>query len=138
KDAGVEEQLKDKSLLVTEEQRLKTASDRLDPYVEVVAELRKRLPVDASFASADSLKDLPAAATLGRLVPVLQRLEKDLEAAAAAIEAAIARAREGFGGVKAEWDKRHNEVQRVYEKMLRKLQETKIEGAQFIALRKRV
>lgn len=138
KDAGVEEQLKDKSLLVTEEQRLKTASDRLDPYAEVVAKLRKRLPVDVSFASADSLKDLPAAATLSRLVPVLQRLEKDLEAAAAAMESAIVRAREGIGGVKAEWDNRHDDVQRVYEKTLRKLQETKIEGAQFIALRKRV
>jgi energy-coupling factor transporter ATP-binding protein EcfA2 len=138
REAGVEEQLKDRSLLVTEEQRLKTASDRLEPYAKIVSDLRKRLPVDVSFASADALKELPAAKTLGGLAPVLHQLGSDVEAAAAAIEQAVDLARQGIDGVRTEWDKRRVEVQRTYERTLRKLQETKIEGEQFIALRKRV
>jgi DNA repair ATPase RecN len=137
KEAGVEEQLKDRSLLVTEEQVLKTASDRLLPLAKAAANLRK-LPVDVSFASPDALKDLPAAETLGGLVPVLERLDADLAAAATAIEQAVERAQKGIEAVSTLWGQRHDEVQRAYEKTLRKLQETKIEGEQFIKLRKQV
>jgi hypothetical protein len=138
KEAGVEEQLKDRSLLVTEEQVLKTAISRLEPYRELGGDLRKRLPVDMSFAAAESLKELPAGATLAGLVPVIERLTTDLEAAADAIEQAIERAEQGIGAVETVWGQRRDEVERSYERTLRKLQESKIEGAQFIKLRKQV
>jgi hypothetical protein len=138
KDAGVEEQLKDRSLLVTEDQVLKTASERLQPYARVVSDLRKQLPIDASFASPDSLKGLPAASTLAELVPVLERLGDDLAATATGMEDTLERARSGVDAVKSAWGKRRDKVERAYEKTLRNLQETKIEGAQFIKLREQV
>jgi hypothetical protein len=138
KEAGIEEQLKDRSLLVTEEQVLKTASNRLEPYTKLADDLRKRLPVDASFASAEALKQLPAATTLADLLPVLNRLDRDLTAAVAAIEKAVERAEQGIEAVETSWGQRRAEVERAYEKTLRKLQETKIEGEQFIKLRKQV
>lgn len=138
KDAGVEDQLKDRSLLVSEEQVLKTASERLDPYRKITSDLRKHLPVDGSFVSAEALKDLPAAETLAALAPVLARLGTDIDAAATAIEQASERAKHGIEAVRTVWGQRREQVQGVYEKTLRKLQETKIEGAQFIKLRQQV
>lgn len=138
KAAGVQEQLKDRSLLVTEEQVLKTATDRLEPYARVASDLRKKLPVDASFASAEATKELPAAETLAGLASVLEALDADMDRAAASIEQALERARTGIETVTVEWAHRRDEVQRAYEKTLRTLQETKIEGAQFIKMRKQV
>ncbi len=138
KQAGVEEQLKDRSLLVTEQQVLNIASNRLEPYEQIAASLRQKLPVDVSFASPEALKDLPAAEILADLVPVLERLNDDLAAGATALERALERASSGIESVNLAWGERRDEVERAYEKTLRKLQETKIEGAQFIKLREQV
>ncbi len=70
-EAGVEEQLHDRSLLVTEERVLKTAGERVDPFANLLTDLRKRLPVDVGFLSADSLRELPAAATHADTVQVV-------------------------------------------------------------------
>jgi energy-coupling factor transporter ATP-binding protein EcfA2 len=138
RDAGVEEQLRDRSLLVTEEQVVKTASERLDPFSTLVGDLRKRLPVDVGFLSPESLADLPAAPTLAGLAPVLEQLGADVEAAITGIERALDTARAGISGVATVWAERQVAVQAAYEATLRKLQETKIEGGQFIDLRKQV
>jgi energy-coupling factor transporter ATP-binding protein EcfA2 len=137
-EAGVEDQLRDRSLLVTEERVLKTAGERVDPFDTLRGDLRKRLPVDIGFLSADSLRDLPAETTLAEIVTVLERLGTDLEAAAAAIDEALARARAGIGAVATVWGQHREKVQLAYEETLRKLQETNIEGAQFIDLRTQV
>lgn len=137
-EAGVEEQLRDRSLLVTEERVLKTAGERVDPFDTLLADLRKRLPVDRGFLSTDFLRDLPAATTLAGIVPVLERLGSDLDAAAAAIDEALARARAAIGAVAVVWGQHRDQVQSAYEETLRKLQEANIEAAQFIDLRTQV
>jgi AAA domain len=138
KEAGVEEQLHDRSLLVTEERALKTAGERVDPFDAILTDLRKRLPVDVGFLSAESLRELPAAATLADILPILQRLGTDLETVAATFEDALTRARTGIDVVAATWGQRREQVESAYEELLRKLQETNIEGAQFINLRTQV
>lgn len=137
-EAGVEVQLRDRSLLVTEERVVKTARERLDPFDTAMRDLRKRLPIDVGFASVDALRDLPAAPTLASLVLPLERLGSDVEAAIVAIEEAVARAQRDIDTVVTVWDKRRDQIQAAYEKTLRKLQETRIEGAQFIDLRTQV
>jgi hypothetical protein len=138
KEAGVEEQLHDRSLLVSEERVLKTAGERVGPFDSILADLRNRLPIDVGFLSAEALRDLPAASMLAEMVPVLERLGSDLNATAAAIEEALTRARGEIDGVSALWDQRRDHVQSAYEETLRKLQETNIEGAQFINLRTQI
>lgn len=138
KEAGVEGQLKDRSLLVTEEQVIKTASERLDPYAKIATDLRRQLPVDVSFATSDEVKELPAAETLGGLRPILGRLSRELDEAASAIEKAVDKARNDIDFLGTVWGQRREEVERAYEKTLRKLQETKIEGEQFIRLRRQI
>lgn len=138
RDAGVEEQLRDRSDLVTEEQALKTATDRVNPFDAVVSDLRRRLPLDLSYFTTDAIKALPAGKTLSRLVPILEQLSTDLAAAATAMEEASQRARVGIADVRTTWQDRQTAVESAYAETLRKLQETKIEGAQFIALRKQV
>ena len=137
-EAGVEEQLRDRSVLVTEEQVLKTATARLEPFASLASDLRKRLPVDLSFLASEALHDLPASQTLADLIPVLERLGTDMEAAAAAIEEGVQRARDGINVVATVWGQRRVEVQAAYEATLRKLQETNIDGGQFIDLRRQV
>lgn len=136
--AGVEEQLRDRSQLVTEERVVKTTKERLDPFVKGVSDLRRHLPIDVDFLSVESLEDLPAAETLAGLVPVVERFSSDVDKAVAAIEEALNRATEGIGEVASVWEQRRDQVQVVYEETLRKLQETKVEGAEFIELRTQV
>jgi PHP family Zn ribbon phosphoesterase len=124
-EAGIEEQLHDMSVLVTEEQVLKTATARLEPFALVASDLRRRLPVDLSFLSAEALRDLPASETLANLAPVLGQLSADIEAAATAIEEGVQRARDAINVVATVWGQRRDEVQAVYETTLRQLQATR-------------
>jgi hypothetical protein len=111
REAGVEEQLRDRSLLVTEEQALKTASDRLEPFAAVARDLRRKLPIDLAFLSAEALRSLPAADTLAPLGPVLERLGTDVEAAASAIEDALRRTADGINAVSTAFGQRRSNCQ---------------------------
>lgn len=138
KDAGVEEQLRDRSHVVSEEQFLKTATSRIEPLTSTVTELGKKLPVDVSHFTSDTVKALPAAETLAALVPVIEQLNTDMAQALESMGAALQRATDGIEHVRAVWDVRREQVQSTYEETLRKLQQTKIEGAQFIKLRTQI
>ena len=59
REAGIEERLKEKSLLISEERILRTARDRIKPFRDTNKALRAMLPIDDSFASPESLKELP-------------------------------------------------------------------------------
>ena len=48
-DAGLEERFKEQSLLVREEQVLKTSFGRLTPYRQWLEDLRRSLPIDRAF-----------------------------------------------------------------------------------------
>ena len=61
----------------------------------------------------------------------LQRIAKDLERA-------LARADEGVALVRTEWETRKKDVQEVYEKILRELQKSRVDGEEFIRLRRQI
>src|SRR5262249_45010784 len=79
KEAGLEDRLKEQSLIVREERVLKTANDRLTPFRELHERLREELPIDRAFLSTRALEELPGRDILGAAGKVLEQLTRDVE-----------------------------------------------------------
>ena len=138
KEAGLEERLKERSLLVREEQIFTSIPDRLATFRECLESLKSELPVDRAFLSARALEELPAKETLGRLNSVFERLDSDLAAIVQSLEAALQRSEQGVNDVRILWESRKHEVQAAYEKILRELQKSGVDGEEFIRLRQQI
>ncbi len=137
-EAGLEERLKEQSLLVREEQVLKSIPERLATVRECLEALKQSVPIDRAFLSAKALQDLPGKEILDRLNPVFEMLDRDLAAVATLLEEALARADKGIEKVRAAWNLRRHEVQEAYEKILRELQKSRVDGEEFIRLRRQI
>lgn len=137
-DAGLEERLKEQSLLVREEQIFKTAAGRLTPYRNVLEELRQRIPIDRTFVSLKALDDLPDKEILAEIESLLLRFNSELDSVAKRMQAAIDAADHGLASVKAKWEICKKEGQAAYEKILRELQKSKVDGEEFIRLRRQI
>lgn len=138
KDAGLEERLKEQSLLVREERILASVPERLATFREGLENLQREVPIDRAFLSAKALEELPAKEILGRLNEVFETLDQDLASIRTALDAALKRAEEGVAGVRVEWNVRKQEVQAAYEKILRDLQKSRVDGEEFMRLRRQI
>ena len=137
-EAGIEEDLKERSLLVTEKRVIKTASERLDPFRTCLQELEQLLPIDRSFLSPSALEDLPGKGILAGADRVLVQLRKDLEKVRQDFEAALDRANTELDKVYERFEERSASVQSDYEQKLRDLQKSGIDGDAFIDLRRKI
>jgi len=137
-EAGLEERLKDQSLLVREERVLDTTRERLGPFRDTLEQLRGELPIDVVFLSPKALADLPGKEILSAANEAFQRLNRDLEKVASDMQAALERADKSLEGVRDDWGERKREVQAAYEKKLRELQKSRVDGEEFIRLRRRI
>jgi hypothetical protein len=138
KEAGLEEKLKEQSLLVREERILASIPERLAEFRQCLESLKREVPIDRAFISAKALEDLPGREILTRLNAVFQQLDKDLETIASSLQSALQRADEGVAAVRREWEVRKQNVQATYEKILRELQKSRVDGEEFIRLRKQI
>jgi len=138
REAGVEERLREKSLLVREERVLAAVPERLAPFEECLAILGRELPIDHAFLSNKALEDLPGRATLEQLRDVLTRLEERLLPLQVALAEALLTANIEIEAVGVEWQVRKQAVERDYEKILRDLQKTRVDGEEFIHLRRKI
>lgn len=138
RQAGLEERLKEQSLLVREERLLASVPERLAPFRECLDTLNRELPIDRTFLSSRALEELPGRAILERLNPVFERLDRDLQRIAKELQEALARADEGVASVRSDWEARRKEVQAAYEKILRELQKSRVDGEEFIHLRRQI
>jgi len=138
KEAGVEERLKEQSLLVQEEKVLKTAFGRLEPFRGILDQMKRHLPVDRSFLSAEALKELPDKEVLMEADQVLERFNEALNTIRAQVAKAIQDTEGGLESVKRKWEEREKAVEEQYQKILRELQKSKIDGEEFIQLRRQI
>lgn len=138
KDAGLEETLKEQSLLVREESVLKTADERMVPFARISEELKQELPIDRAFLSEKALEGLPGIEILKGADGVLDRLNRDMQQVYTMSRDAIDRAGKGLVEIRQRWDLRKQQVQEAYEKILRDLQKLKIDGEAFIRLRRQI
>ncbi|MGH8566611.1 MAG: AAA family ATPase, partial [Gammaproteobacteria bacterium] len=138
REAGLEERLKEQSLLVREERVLASIPERLAPFRECLESLKREIPIDRVFLSTKALEDLPGKAILARMNEGFAQLDRDLERIAKELEKALQRADQGIAAVRVEWEMRKKDVQAAYEKILRELQKSRVDGEEFIRLRRQI
>jgi DNA repair ATPase RecN len=137
-DAGLEERLKEKSLLVREERVFATLKERLQPVVALRHELAGLLPIDTAFLSAKALDGLPNSAMLGEGAAILQKVTDQLQAIGGHVDKSLALADAELAALRAQWDERKQVVETNYQALLRELQKSKIDGEEFIRLRRQI
>jgi DNA repair ATPase RecN len=137
-EAGLEERLKERSLLVREERVFKTVDERIAPFSALLDQLKHVLPIDRAFLAPKALEELPGGETLSKADGILDELDKSMAKVAADVEAAINRANVGIGAVRGVWEERKRAVLSAYEKILRELQRSKVDGEEFIRLRHQI
>ncbi len=94
-EAGLEERLKEKSLLIREERVFTSVSERLDPIRSLHEELVQTLPVDAAFVTSRALEGLPNASILHEIEKTLATLSTRIEGIAGQLTKALAEADAG-------------------------------------------
>lgn len=137
-EAGLEEKLKEQSLLVREERVIKTAEERLGPFQEFLERLRKQNLIDKVFLSPKALEDLPGKEILSKANPVLEQLEREMSELVNRMEEATTRAQTGLQAIRDQWNQRKEIVLAAYEKILRELQKTKVDGEEFLCLKRQI
>ncbi|NCQ34518.1 phosphoesterase, partial [bacterium] len=137
-DAGLEEKLKEQSLLVREERVLKTTSERMTPFRELLEQLQRDLPIDRAFLAPKALEDLPGRDILAKAATVLEALERKLDIIADQMTQALAKADQDLAAVRRQWAARKAAEQATYEQILRELQKAKVDGEEFLRLRRQI
>lgn len=137
-EAGLEERLKQQSMIVREERVLKTAGERIAPARQWLERLRRDLPIDRAFLAGKAIEDLPGKQILADADRVLGTLDRDLEASVAQLDQIVERAERGLAEVRTRWEARRAEVQASYERILRDLQKSKVDGEEFLRLRRQI
>ena len=136
--AGIEEKLKEQSLLVREERTLNTASERVESFEKSITMLKGKLPIDRSFLSEKAVAELPGKELLRETDVVLAKLNNDMASVTSQMAEAVQSARDKLSGIRARWEKWKQSVQSAYEATLRELQKSKIDGEEFIRLRRQI
>ena len=137
-EVGLEERLRDQSLLVREERVLASVPERLSPFRDALETLRRELPIDLVFLSDRALAGLPGGEGLAEARQTLSELGTEVERVADDLSAALERANRGIDQVRAIWDVRRQSSQTEYERILRELQKSRVDGEEFIQLRRRI
>lgn len=137
-EAGLEERLKEKMLLVHEESILSTMKERLGPIAAAQKGLSKLLPIDTAFFSQKSLEELPNAALLIEGTTTLDRVSNWLQAVIAKVETVLAVADGELSELRDRWDECQQAAEATYQSLLRELQKDKIDGKEFIDMRRQI
>ncbi|MDE0629030.1 MAG: AAA family ATPase [Bryobacterales bacterium] len=137
-EAGLEERLREQAHLVREERVLDSISDRLTPFREALDLLQQELPIDLTFLSERALADLPGRDILSRSNETLTDFGEKVRRICHELMRALEDADQETRQVRAAWDVRRRQVQTDYEQILRELQKSRVDGEEFIRLRREI
>lgn len=137
-EAKLEDRLKEQSQLVREERIIKMADERLKPFQTILVELENARPIDVAFVSEKAIQDLSGYDILRPLADCFVAFDKDAQIIVTNLRKAIDEAKKRIDEVKAQWSVRKQTVQTAYEKILRELQKSKVDGEEFLNLRRQV
>ncbi len=135
-DAGVESRLREQGLLVKEERVLLTARDRLARYDELLAGLSREVPPETAFLSDRALEELPGKEILVGAREALDTVGAGAAQAQQTLSKALQKARAQLAEVETRWRDRKEGAKKAYEKALRELQQSRIDGAQYVELKR--
>ena len=136
REAGLEDRLRERSLLVREERVLDSISGRLQPLREYLNNLRDDIPIDLLFLSSKALEELPGKEMIRTGIPILKHLNKDLDQIARLFDDALRRADEGVAEIRSRWNDRKRDVEADYQRILRDLRQSAVDAEEFIRLRR--
>jgi hypothetical protein len=117
-EAGLEERLKEKSLLVREERLLATMRERLTLVASVRQDLSQLLPIDTTFLSAKALEELPNGVMLAEGATIFERLSVELQAVASQLATILDAADTDLSALRARWDERRQAADATYAGLL--------------------
>ncbi len=137
-DAGLEARLSEQSLLVREEHVLESFSERIETVRDSFGEFQREVPIEVEFLSDQALDELPGKDILRQARPVLDELNRSLDQAASDLAGAFQRADQGIAEVRAQWNERKQVVDAEYQGILRDLQTSAVDGAEFIRLQREI
>ena len=137
-EVGLEDRLREQSLLVREERVLDSVPQRLASFREALDLLRKEIPIDLAFLSERALAELPGKEILSRLNQVLGNAGNEVERIGDELVRILEQTDDDINQVRTAWDVRRQEVQTEYEQILRELQKSRVDGEEFIRLRRRI
>jgi len=120
------------------ERVLKTTSERMTPFRELLEQLQRDLPLDRAFLAPKALEDLPGRDILAKAATVLEALERKLDIIADQMAQALAKADQDLAAVRCQWAARKAAEQATYEQILRELQKAKVDGEEFLRLRRQI
>src|SRR5262249_7623611 len=126
------------SLVIREERIFDSLAERLDSIRTLHSQLAEAIPLDAAFVSPKALEGLPNAAILAEIETILATLSTKLKAVADQLRKALAESDAAVAATKGVWEKKRKTIEDTYEKLLRELQKSKVDGAEFIRLRKQI
>ena len=138
RQAGLEERFRGKSLLIKEDRLFSNLRERLEPFRELHSELVESLPIDLAFVSSKALDGLPNAETLGEIEQVLETLNLRFKAIGEQFDEALSQADTAISEIRSRWEGQRKDIDDRYEKLLRDLQKSNIDGAEFIQLRQQI
>ena len=138
RQAGLEELLSEQSLLVREERVLETIPERLQTFEECLDLLRQGIPIDRAFLSSKALEHLPGKEILTNANEALEQLDLDMEQIANQLGDALSRANQGIAEIIDRWEVRKQGVQEEYEQILRDLNQSAVDGEEFIRLQREI
>jgi ABC-type lipoprotein export system ATPase subunit len=135
-ESGLEERLKEQSIIAREERVLRTVVQRVQPFKEL--QLHSLLPIDRAFVSDAALRDLPGAPILRKLDVLLATFQGNCERVANDLGNAIQQFEVDLASISTEWNQRKKNTQASYEKILRELQKSNIDGEEFLRLQRQM
>ena len=136
--AGLEERLREQSLLVREERVIASVTESIQPFENLLQSLQQKLPIDRAFLTPESLEELPGKEILSDGNGILSRLSDQLEEAARQIQNAIDKARAETDTTNSRWGERKAEVEASFQSILRELGQSAVDGEEFIQLRREI
>ena len=138
KEAGLEEKLKEKSILVREERILNILKERLAPFAGTKQDLQEFLPIDTAFLATKAVENLLNGQLLSEGSGILERFTAKMQTIVTQVEHTIVGAEAEIDDLRNRWDEKRQAVEATYQSKLRELQKDKIDGDEFIKLRQQI
>ena len=137
-EVGLEERLRERSLLVREERVMDSIPERLAPFRDAHETLQHQLPIDRTFLSERALRNLLSREILSRANQVLLDLEEHIRRISDELEKALNRADHQINELRSSWDLFTQRIKAEYARILRDLHKSGVDGEEFIRVRKRI
>jgi DNA repair ATPase RecN len=136
REAGVEEKLRSQALIIRAEGVVTAAKEAILPFTSQAESVEALMPIAQDFLTNESLEGLPAHAALTSLRGTISTFEEAAKETAAALRGQIETAGKAIEAVATNVASERTNAQADYERTLRDLQKAKIDGNEFIQLRR--